>query len=75
LWPLGALINRLRKRPLDPNPASRRALWVGWIVSALNLVFLLVVLLSFGAGLIYGVPLVIRVILVIPIITSILSLV
>ena len=75
LWPLGALINRLRKRPQEPNPAMRRALWVGWIVSTLNLVFLLVVLLSFGAGLIYGVPLLIRVILVIPIITGILSLV
>ena len=47
---------------------------MGWIVSALNLVFLLVVLLSFGEGLMYGVPLLIRVILVIPIVTSILSL-
>ena len=74
LWPLGALINRLRKRHQEPNPDRRRALWVGWIVSALNLVFLLVILLSFGEGLVYGVPLSIRVILVIPILTSILSL-
>jgi hypothetical protein len=48
---------------------------VGWVVSALNLVFLLVILLSFGEGLVYGVPLPIRVILVIPIVTSILSVV
>ena len=47
---------------------------MGWIVSALNLVFLLAILLSFGEGLVYGVPLPIRVILVLPIVTSILSL-
>jgi CubicO group peptidase (beta-lactamase class C family) len=75
LWPLGALINRLRKRTRAPDPARRRALWVGWMVSALNLVFMLVLLLSFGEGLVYGVPLPIRVILVIPIVTSILSVV
>jgi CubicO group peptidase (beta-lactamase class C family) len=74
LWPLGALINRLRKRTRAPDPARQRALWVGWVVSALNLVFMLVILLSFGEGLVYGVPLPIRVILVIPIVTSILSL-
>jgi CubicO group peptidase (beta-lactamase class C family) len=74
LWPLGALIDRLRKRTRAPDPARQRALWVGWVVSALNLVFLLVLLLSFGEGLVYGVPLPIRVILVIPIVTSILSL-
>ena len=74
LWPLGALIDRLRKRTREPNPAWRRALWLGWTVSALNLVFLLVVLLSFGEGLVYGVPLLIRVMLVIPIVTGILSL-
>ena len=46
---------------------------VSWVVSALNLLFLLVVLLSFGEELVFGVPLLIRVILVIPIVTSILS--
>jgi CubicO group peptidase (beta-lactamase class C family) len=75
LWPLGALIERLRKRTRAPDPAGRLALWVGWMVSALNLVFMLVILLSFGEGLVYGVPLLIRVILVIPIITSILTVV
>jgi hypothetical protein len=48
---------------------------VGWVVSALNLVFLLVVLLSLGEELVFGVPLLIRVILVVPIVTSILSVV
>jgi hypothetical protein len=46
---------------------------VGWMVSALNLVFLLVFLLSSNEGLLYGLPLLIRVILVVPIVTSILS--
>jgi len=75
VWPLGALIHRLRKRHLETKPAWRRALWVGWAVSALNLAFLLVVLLTFGEALVYGVPLLIRLILVIPIVTSVLSVV
>jgi hypothetical protein len=75
LWPLGALINRVRKRSRAPDSARGRALWVGWIVSGLNLVFMLGILLSFGEGLVYGVPLPIRVMLVIPIVTSILSIV
>jgi len=45
------------------------------VISALNLFFLLVVLFSFGEELIFGVPLLIRVVLVIPIITSILTVV
>jgi hypothetical protein len=75
VWPLGAVIRLLRKQTRESKPAWRRALWVGWVVSALNLVFLLVVLLSFGEELVFGVPLLIRVILVIPIVTSILSVV
>jgi hypothetical protein len=75
LRPLGAVIRRLRKQTRESKPAWRRALWVGWVVSALNLVFLLVVLLSFGEELVFGVPLLIRVILVVPIVTSILSVV
>jgi hypothetical protein len=75
VWPLGAVIRRLRKQTRESKPAWRRALWVGWVVSALNLVFLLVVLLFFGEELVFGVPLLIRVILVIPIVTSILSVV
>jgi hypothetical protein len=73
LWPLGALLGRLRKRTCAPDPVWRRALWVGWTVSALNLAFLLVFLLSFGEGMVYGVPLGIRVILAIPIVTGLLS--
>jgi CubicO group peptidase (beta-lactamase class C family) len=75
LWPLGALIRRLRKRDRESNPARRRALWVGWMVSGMNLVFLLVLLMSFGEELVFGVPLSIRIILVIPIVTSMLSVV
>jgi CubicO group peptidase (beta-lactamase class C family) len=75
LWPLGAVIRRLRKRNHETSPAWRRALWVGWVVSALNLLFLLVVLLTFGEELVFGVPLSIRVLLVIPIVTGVLSVV
>jgi hypothetical protein len=75
VWPLGAVIRRLRKRKREPNPAWRRALWVGWGVSALNLIFLLVVLLSFGEELVFGVPPLIRIVLAIPIVTTILSVV
>ena len=45
------------------------------MVSALNLAFLLVVLFTFGEELIFGVPPLIRVLLVIPIITSILGII
>jgi CubicO group peptidase (beta-lactamase class C family) len=74
LLPLGALIGRLRKRSHAHRTARRLALWVGWMVSALNLVFLFVMLLSFGQDLVYGVPLPIRVTLLVPIVTGILSL-
>jgi uncharacterized membrane protein YuzA (DUF378 family) len=73
LLPLGALIGRLRKRSRGGRPGSRLGLWVGWVVSGLNLAFLLVVLLSFGEELVFGVPPLIRVMLVIPIVTGILS--
>jgi CubicO group peptidase (beta-lactamase class C family) len=75
LWPLSAVIRGLRKGTRAPDPGWRRALRVGWAVSALNLVFFLIVLLSFGEELVFGVPPSIRVVLVIPIVTSILSVV
>jgi hypothetical protein len=75
LLPLGALTGRLRKRARVPNLLRRRALWVAWMVSALNLGFLLAVLLSFGEEFVYGVPLSIQAALVTPLVTSILSLV
>jgi CubicO group peptidase (beta-lactamase class C family) len=75
LWPLGALIRRLRKRNRESDLAWRRTVRVGWVVSALNLAFLLVFLLSFGEALVFGVPLSIRVVLAIPIVTGILSVV
>ena len=73
LWPIGAVIHRLRKRA--PDPGWRRAVRVGWTVSALNLVFFVVVLLSFGEALVLGVPLSIRVVLATPIFTGILTVV
>jgi len=48
---------------------------MGWVGSALNLVFLFVMLLSFGQDLIYGVPLSIRAMLLMPIVTGVLGVV
>jgi hypothetical protein len=73
LLPLSALISRLRQRSGAPSTVRRRALWVGWIVSLLNVVFLLVMLLSFGEGFVYGVPVPVRVLLLIPIVTGVLG--
>jgi CubicO group peptidase (beta-lactamase class C family) len=74
VWPLGALIARLRKRTRAPDLLWGRARWVGWIVSALNLAFLLVFLLSFGESMVYGVPLSVRVVLAVPLVTGLFSL-
>ena len=48
VWPLGALIRRIRKRASTTNAGSKRARRVAGIVSALNFIFLIILLLSVG---------------------------
>ena len=48
VWSLGALIRRIRKRASTTNAGSKRARRVAGIVSALNFIFLIILLLSVG---------------------------
>ena len=75
VWPLGALIRRIRKRETTSSTGSRRARWVAGIVSILNLIFLLFLLFAFGEGLRFGVQPIVQVALVIPIVTTLLTLI
>lgn len=74
-WPLGSLINRLRKRTSTAPPASRRARWVAGIVSLLNLIFIVVIVISVGPQFVFGVPTIVVGALAIPILTGSLTLV
>jgi hypothetical protein len=74
IWPLGALIRKLRKKPSEDPVGARRARWVAASMCALNL--LLFAILLFSAGeLMFGVPLIFQIALVIPIVTGLLSLI
>ena len=75
VWPLGALIRRIRKRETTSSAGSRRARWVAGIVSILNLIFLLFLLFAFGEGLRFGVQPIVQVALLIPIVTTLLTLI
>jgi len=76
IWPLGAVIGRIRKR--SPKAAastgSKRARWVAGIASGLNLLFVLILLFAMG-NLNFGVPLIVRVALILPIVTALLTVV
>ncbi len=76
VWPLGALIRRMRKKPTESTvtAGSRRARWVAGIAGLLNLLFLLILFLSLE-DMVFGVPLVLRVALIIPIVTTLLTMV
>ncbi len=75
VWPLGAVINRFRKRDSTSSAGSRRARWVAGILSILNFTFLMILILSIGGGLIFGVPPIVQVALIIPILTTLLTLI
>jgi hypothetical protein len=69
-WPLAALIRRLR-RPAQFAPAVRQARWVALGVSALNPLFLvLVVTLTSTLSLEFGVPSSVKLLFVVPLLTS-----
>jgi hypothetical protein len=75
VWPLGALIRRIRKRETTSSAGSRRARWVAGITSILNLALLMYLLFAFGEGLQFGVQPIARVALLIPIATTLLTLI
>jgi CubicO group peptidase (beta-lactamase class C family) len=77
IWPLGAAIGRIRKQSIESTVTtdSKRARWVAGIASVLNFLFLLILLLAPLADMNFGVPPVVRVALIIPIITAVLTLV
>lgn len=74
VWPLGALIRRIRKETSTATTASKRARWVAGLMSALNFIFLMILLLSMG-DLSLGVPLIIQIALIIPLVTALLTLI
>ncbi|MCK5313791.1 MAG: hypothetical protein KAJ53_01650, partial [Anaerolineales bacterium] len=74
IWPLGALLRRIRKQASTTNAGSKRARRVAGIVSALNFIFMTILLLSMG-DLSLGVPLIVQIALIIPIVTTLLTMV
>jgi hypothetical protein len=73
VWPLGALIRRIRKQTSTATTGSKRARWVAGLMSALNFIFMIILLLGMG-DLSLGVPLIIQIALVIPLVTALLTL-
>ncbi len=75
IWPLGAVIRRIRNRASTSSAGSRRARWVAGTVSILNFTFLMILILAIGGGLMFGVPPIVQVALIIPIVTALLTLI
>jgi hypothetical protein len=73
VWPIGALIRRIRKQESTATSGAKRAKWVGGVVSFLNFILLVTLLLTLGE-LMFGVPLIVQAALVIPIVTALLTL-
>ncbi len=74
IWPLGALIRKLREKTVEVPTGARRARWVAALICILNLLFVAIILLTLGQ-LPFGVPLITRNALVIPILTTLLTVV
>lgn len=75
LWPIGSLVQRIRKRIPSVTIASRRARWLAGIISGLNLVFIIGLFLTIGEDLAFGMSPIILVLLAVFILTSLLTLV
>lgn len=71
-WPLGSLINRLRKKP--SNPDGKRARLLAGTISFLNVVFSVIIFISISPQFVFGVPTIVKIALVIPIITTMMTL-
>lgn len=74
VWPLGKLIARIRKRETRSTKGSRWARYTALLVSGLNFIFLVTIIIGMGDPTL-GVPPLIQVALVIPLITILLTLV
>jgi len=73
-WPLGSVVNRIRKKSSSAIPESKRARWLAGTISFLNVVFSVIMVISIGPQFIFGVPTIVQIALVIPIITTIMTL-
>ena len=73
VWPLGKMIAKIRKRESTATKGSRRARRLALIVSGLNLIFSMILLFGFGDPTL-GISPIIRVALIIPIVTALLTL-
>jgi len=75
-WPVGSLIRRLRKRPAEPSKLALQARYLAGLVSALNLVFVVGLVVRLGqvlSGVFYGTPAYFVALLVVPLLTAILT--
>jgi CubicO group peptidase (beta-lactamase class C family) len=75
VWPIGGLLRRVRKHPSSGTGASKWARWLAGIASGLNLIFMAVLLFTFGEDLVFGMSPIILGLLTVPIITSLLAVV
>ncbi len=74
IWPLGALLRRIRGQSSAATAASKRARWVAGLMSALNFIFMIILFLGMG-DLSLGVPPIIQIALIIPLVTLLLTLI
>jgi CubicO group peptidase (beta-lactamase class C family) len=75
-WPIGYLIRRKRKQPIEDKRSARFARVLAFLVIVLNLIFLIGFVLSFimiGEGFVYGMPAAVIALLVVPIAAAILT--
>jgi hypothetical protein len=73
VWPTGKLIAKIRKRDKTATKGSRRARRLALLISGLNLIFSMTLLFGFGDPTL-GISPIIRVALIIPIVTALLTL-
>ncbi len=71
-WPLGGVINRIRKR--SSSLESKRAYWLAGTICFLNVVFSVIIVISMVPKFIFGVPAIVKIALVIPTITTFMTL-
>jgi len=72
---IGVGINRLRKSTKEAHRVSKTLWWITLAISGLNVLFISVMLLTFGMQLVLGIPATYYVLLCVPILTALLTLV